>query len=844
MKRYLFAVICMVYFVASDAQAQSVWTDDFSNFRHPDRWFGDTSLFSNNGASGMLSLADSVSRDAQLFRLSSAWDSARWQFRVEMDFTPSSSNYAAFAVGMHRTDFFGDNQGYFVRIGGGTQRRISLMRRNGTSNATVVESSANFLQVPNVGVDIELERSPQGVWTLKCDTGSGMMILGSALDNTIAPGPYVGFICRYTATRADKIRFSNLSVEGGSFYSNSPFLVSRVEVMDNHRAILELSHPPVFSSLQQLNLTPRVNFNGLYHRDDPYRIELIFTSDTFEYNRQYVCRISGLQSSESLENLDSSIVFFRFKPKVGDVIINELMIDPSPAVAHLPEVEYVELFNATQWDFDLGNWQIQTGSTHRFLPEVTIPSKGYLLLVRANDAWWFSDSLLVAPMDWGVNALPNSSGLVLLFSPDAEIMDRVDYQLDWYNDAAKSGGGWSLERRIKDRMCNDPSNWGASNSAIGGTPGRANSLTELIEPLRVSHTAFLGGRWGEVHFNLPIEDDSELEVTVRGVKTERFLRHERCLRIDLAPFIDQVEMPVRIEGVLSDCMGQKWGDTTLIFVKPERPKPGELLINEILPAPPTNGASYVELINASNAWLDLQGIALARYDAGIFDIRRLLDSSFLFAPGQIIAFSHHPDRIVRDFTNSNSGAIRRASLPSMPNASGGLALLGQEGILLDSMLYDESMHSPFLQDVRGISLERVHPNNPSMERETWVSATSQAHWGTPGLPNSQFRNVGHTEEAFSLGKDVINLNRSELLEVFYDFADMGGVGHLRIHTANGFEVYVFPQRDLLGSSGVLVWDGRTSRGEYAPSGLYIVSLEVLFPNGKRKVYKDAFAIVH
>ncbi len=42
------------------------------------------------------------------------------------------------------------------------------------------------------------------------------------------------------------------------------------------------------------------------------------------------------------------------KPNRGDVIINEIHIDPSPPI-HLPEAEYIELFNPSSSDIELEN---------------------------------------------------------------------------------------------------------------------------------------------------------------------------------------------------------------------------------------------------------------------------------------------------------------------------------------------------------------------------------------------------------------------------------------------------------------------------------------------------------
>ncbi len=56
-------------------------------------------------------------------------------------------------------------------------------------------------------------------------------------------------------------------------------------------------------------------------------------------------------------------------PAYGDIVINELMIDPSPAVG-LPEVEYIELFNASSQAYDLRGLKIGDPSVGNHSPRI------------------------------------------------------------------------------------------------------------------------------------------------------------------------------------------------------------------------------------------------------------------------------------------------------------------------------------------------------------------------------------------------------------------------------------------------------------------------------------------
>jgi hypothetical protein len=845
MKTRVFTV-CLLFgiFHFNIGFCQSFVQEDFIDFSHPNNWFGNVDLFSNPSP-GILQLSDTISNDAQIFKIHSNWDNAVWRFRVNMDFMPSSSNYAAFAVGMDQTDLFGDNRGYFIRIGGGTQRRISLMRRNGMSNSTLLESPQQFLQMSSVDVLVELERSDAGLWTLRVDTGSGWIHLGSIIENSLEPGLYIGWVCRYTTTRADKISLSEVAFSGECRFSNVNFAVTRVEVPQDDLAILHINVPPRFSSIfDDLQFQPGFNNASVYYsREHPFEIVLQVEPGVFLENAPVIRNVVGLMSFDTLQRIDSSLVFFNYSPSVGDIVINELMVDPSPSVASLPEVEYVELLNNTQWSVDLSSWQIQTGTTVRVIPYGVLRPNEYILLVRSDDAWVYSDSLQVVPMEWGVNALPNSAGNVVLFSTQGRLIDQVAYSSSWYNDNTKSSGGWSLERRRSDILCNDPVNWSASNSSYGGTPGRENTLDANSKQLMLVRKGLVAKRFGELEFNLAISSLDTISFYVADEKVEFTHFAPNVLRLDFDKWlVEGQNLELRVLGSLHDCMGGKWGDTLIHFAIPAELIPGDLVINEIVPAPFEGGASYVEIFNKSAKWLDVNAVQLARYDGQSFDARRVIDSSFLLEPYAYLVFTPQPERIIRDYPMCNFHRLQARTLPSLPNESGGIALLNAQGVLLDSMIYSSSFHSPFIQNTRGVALERVSAQAPSLLSSNWSSASSDVGWGTPGLPNSHASILSETEHSFRLSPEVVNLNSFQLLEAHFQLSSSGARGVFRISDVSGVELY--SETQVLAQSGFFTWDGRNARGGYATAGLYVATLEVIFADGSRKVYKDAFAVVH
>jgi hypothetical protein len=63
----------------------------------------------------------------------------------------------------------------------------------------------------------------------------------------------------------------------------------------------------------------------------------------------------------------------------GDIVISEIMADPTPAVA-LPAKEYLELHNRRSDTVCLKGWHLSDGSSNSLFPEVSIMPGGWLIV--------------------------------------------------------------------------------------------------------------------------------------------------------------------------------------------------------------------------------------------------------------------------------------------------------------------------------------------------------------------------------------------------------------------------------------------------------------------------------
>jgi hypothetical protein len=75
-------------------------------------------------------------------------------------------------------------------------------------------------------------------------------------------------------------------------------------------------------------------------------------------------------------------------------------------------------------------------------------------------------------------SIPNTEGRIQVFSVEGKALAYINYSNTWYRNSVKDDGGWSLEKINLQNYCDDLSNFRASTSVYGGTPGSENSVKD------------------------------------------------------------------------------------------------------------------------------------------------------------------------------------------------------------------------------------------------------------------------------------------------------------------------------------------------------------------------------
>jgi hypothetical protein len=157
------------------------------------------------------------------------------------------------------------------------------------------------------------------------------------------------------------------------------------------------------------------------------------------------------------------------------------------------------------------------------------------------------------------------------------------------------------------------------------------------------------------------------------------------------------------------------------------------------------------------------------------------------------------------------------------------------------MNYTDKMHNAILNITKGVSLERVNPENSTNDPGNWHSASRSVGFATPGYRNSQFLQPGITDCEIALEPKTFspdNDGYNDILSITCRFTEPGNLVSIRVFDSNGRLIKLLTGNHLSGECSTFNWDGLTESRNKAPVGIYIVYIEVLNLNGNVSHYKN------
>jgi hypothetical protein len=300
-----------------------------------------------------------------------------------------------------------------------------------------------------------------------------------------------------------------------------------------------------------------------------------------------------------------------------DIIIDEIMADPSPSFG-LPEVEWIELRNVSNHDVNLMGCRIAKPSGKSGpLPQFVLQPDSSILICSSGSVAALNNIATTKSVT-SFPSLSNTGDLIYLLSPEGKTIHAVEYSDSWYQNELKKQGGWSLEMIDLNTPCLGSENWTVSISPIGGSPGKINSVDALnpdeILPKLVRAFA-IDSLHIRLKFNEPLDSitaSNPLHYSIsdgigRAVFATPIPPLFSQIDITLPTHISKNKMyELKAEGI-KDCIGNEIGMSNSVRVGlTEQADSFDVVVNEILFNPKSDGVDYVELYNRSNKIINLK----------------------------------------------------------------------------------------------------------------------------------------------------------------------------------------------------------------------------------------------
>jgi hypothetical protein len=837
-------------------------SDDFSDgdFNNNPVWTGDTGKFEVNG-SYQLHLNTTGADTAILCTNNSLINNTEWHFWVKLSFATSANNNARVYLASDQQNIAGSLNGYFVQVGEANDS-IALYKQTGNTLLKLIHGTIAYTNNSTNTLRIKVTRDNSGNWNLYSDPTGGTVfqLEGTGFDNSFSSTSWFGVFCKYTTSNATKFYYDDFYV-GPIIVDTIPPLVTAVSIVSPTKLDIQFSENIDLSSAE--NIANYAVDNNIGNPVTAIRdaangslVHLTFNS-AFTEKINYTITISNIKDLCNNSMMPYNTMFLLYFPKQHDVLINELMVDPDPPVG-LPNYEYIELYNRTNYPINLKNWTLTTGSYVKVFPSVVIEPDSFLILCSQTA----EPSLSVYGTTVGFSSfsLTNTGETVTLADSSGHIIHTITYTDSWYGDDYKKNGGWSLEQIDPDNPCGEASNWRASSDMSGGTPGKVNSVNaknpDNVAPQLV-RVSIINNNSVQLYFSEAM-DSVFLQKNINYIvdnnignpsSTHPVKPDYSSVILNFSSSIQTgIIYTITVIDTLKDCVGNSMPvNSSARFAIPELPSQNDIVINEILSNPKGNGVDYVELYNRSNKVIDLKDLVLTSYDtiASTFtEVNDIAPGGYIMFPGDYAVITTNPAIVKSQYYTPNpNGFIQVPSMPAFNNDAG-IAIIALKNLttIIDKLVYSADMFNPLLTSNEGVSLERINFDRPSADKTNWHSASETVGFGTPAYKNSEYLNGAATNDPVSVSPEIFspdNDGNNDVLNINYKFDNAGYTGTIVIYDASGRLIRNLVKNELLGTSGTFSWDGITNENEKARIGIYVIYFEVFDLKGNVKHYKKS-----
>lgn len=865
-----------IMFLMLKAQAQLSENFNDGDFTANPTWVGNTADFTINPAFQLQSNNTVASSNFYLSTASTKATTAQWDFFCQFTFNTSSTNYTDVYLTASASDLTATiTTGYFVRIGN-TDDDICLYRKDaGVAAVKIIDGLNGTTNTSSNTLKIRVVRNAANQWNLLRDlsgTGTSYTSEGLVTDATFLTSAFFGiWIRQSTASFFQRHFFDDIVVSNYVPDITPPALVSATAITANTLDVL-FNEPVDLTSSQLISNYSVSNSIGapssaIRDATNSAVVHLTFAA-AFPNRVNLTLTVSGVQDLAANTLSNGTAAFSYFTPLPYDVVIDEIMADPTPLVG-LPDAEWVELKNTSGFDINLLNWRIGKPSGQSGPMPSYLLKKDSFVVVCTGSAVALLSSFAPTIAVTSFPSLGNAGDLLYLRSPQGTIVHSVNYTDAWYQNELKKAGGWTLEMTDTHNPCIGTANWKASTDTKGGTPGKKNSTdgtnADAAKPTLVRAYAPdsvniilvfsepLDSTKAAATTSYSISDGIGSPVTATPLS---FLFDHVTLR--LATPLQRNKIYTVTATVLTDCAGNTITNGNTARVGVYEPLRGyDIVVNEILfnPAPTSN--DYVEIYNRSNKIISLRNAYLANRNSTntISSITQITTGDYLLFPKDYMVLTENASLIKSTYVANNPDAFIELNMPSFNDDESHVILLNEQGAVVDEIFYKDNWHFALISNEEGVALERINyddttADNPATlnvdeQAANWHSAATNVGYGTPTYKNSQFRIDAGVQGTITVTPEIMspdNDGQDDFATINFSFPEPGYVANITIFDAAGRPVRYLQRNALAGVNGFFRWDGLGEKNQQLNAGIYVIYTEVFNLQGKTKKYKNVIVL--
>lgn len=833
--------------------------DDFYDGNISDKpiWLGDSSKF--KVINGKLISTCTLPNDKFYISTPSVFNTNfECRFYINLQFNTSSLNYVDVFVCSDSSRLIGLNSGYFIRVGS-TDDDICLYKKNGSSVIQLINGRNGLLSKTNNALVVKLILNETGhfdLWEDSTGVGQTFELIGSCQNQGNYHGNYAGFLVKQSTSSFFKKHVFDDFYIGPILVDTVPPRLLSMNFDTEQNVVL------IFNEKLGGNALSVGHFDIDGQIGSPLFVKYLNADSTglllglrepLQAFKVYQLSINGISDmySNILDTQFTVVWYPVFTPKPGEIVVNEFLPDPDHEIG-LPPYEFVELLNTSDNALQLKgcSFSDNTATTH-FPDLVLLPDSLVLICAKGTEVYFAGLGRTIGLT--GFPSLNNTGEQLTLANAQGQILHKLSYDLNTYQDESKTQGGWSLELQDALQLCIS-GNFIASVNMSGGTPGRFNSVArKLIDtsgPV-IQFWKLLDAHTLKIVFNELPDSLSSLDVKNFGsfasnlqsirVINETILLHFK-MNLDTG-----LEYHIPISGI-KDCLGNTMTPFIIKLLIPFKAKPGDIIINEILFNPTSGGYDFVELFNRSDKPICLSDLRLfnVKTQVGTREFI-LIDTNGRFLDrSQYLVLTENPNWVCNYYPkHQRSSMLTVPNMPSFPDDEGVVGIMTQDSIVLDLVSYNEYMHFELLIDKEGVSLERISQEFNLGKPGTFTSAAASVGNATPGLPNSKLMDIPVSDNWLTMSPEMITPNEdgnNDLAAFVVNSSNLNEQVTIKIFDVEGYLVKDLANNIPIGNSQTFYWDGLDSVGKKVSSGLYLVYASRFGFEGKQRVVKKVLAV--